>query len=137
MDLGRTFDCIVAGEVIEHLSNPGAFLDKMALHLKPDGHLIITTPNAFNIRLFWRILKNNNIKAHGEHTCWYDPLTLTQLLMRHSFGVERIFFSNRKKWYLRKNIFKLKYQMPKLITFARPYFSGTIVAIAKKRAAST
>jgi len=136
MDIGRKFDCIVGGELIEHLSNPGLFLDNMAKHLNDEGHLILTTPNAFNIRLFWRILKKNDVKVHREHTCWYDPLTLTRLLTRHSFQAEKIFFTNRKKWYLKKYLFKPKYQIPKLITFLRPYFSGTVVVIAKKRAVS-
>ncbi|MBI5598230.1 MAG: class I SAM-dependent methyltransferase [Deltaproteobacteria bacterium] len=132
MDLQRRFDCIVAGEVIEHLSNPGLFLDNMRGHLVDRGVLVITTSNAFAIGNFYRILRTSRIKVHGEHTCWYDPVTLTQLLSRHRFMVEGLFFSNKRKWYERKNLLKLKYQVPRFFSRLRPYFSGTIIAAARK-----
>jgi len=48
MDLPeKDFDVIVAGELIEHLANPGLFLENCRNHLKDDGLLIITTPNPF------------------------------------------------------------------------------------------
>ena len=75
MNLGRQFECIVAGELIEHLSNQGLFLENIKRHLVENGTLIITTPNAFSIVSFWRILRKNKIKVHAEHTCWYDPIT--------------------------------------------------------------
>lgn len=133
MNLGRQFDCIVAGEVIEHLSNQGLFLENMKRHLVKNGVLIITAPNAFGILNFWRILRKNKIKVHAEHTCWYDPITIEQLLRRHSFEIEGLFFSNKSKWYLRKNFYKLKYQIPRLISNIRPYFSGVIIAVAKQK----
>jgi SAM-dependent methyltransferase len=133
MNLGRQFDCIVAGELIEHLSNQGLFLENMKRHLVENGTLIITTPNAFSIVSFWRILRKNKIKVHAEHTCWYDPVTIEQLLRRYAFEIEEIFFANKSKWYLKKNFYKLKYQIPKFISNIRPYFSGVIIVIARLR----
>lgn len=133
MNLGRRFDCIVAGEIIEHLSNQGLFLENIKHHLGKNGVLIITTPNAFSILSFWRILRKNKIKVHAEHTCWYDPITIEQLLGRYSFEIEQIFFANKSKWYLKKNFYKLKYQIPKLISNIRPYFSGVVIVIARLR----
>lgn len=133
MNLGRQFDCIVAGEIIEHLSNQGLFLENMKRHLVEKGVLIITTPNAFSILSFWRILRKNKIKVHAEHTCWYDPITIEQLLRRYSFEIEEIFFANKSKWYLKKNFYKLKYQIPKFISNIRPYFSGVVIVIARQR----
>jgi 2-polyprenyl-3-methyl-5-hydroxy-6-metoxy-1,4-benzoquinol methylase len=45
LDIDGTFDYIVAGELIEHLSNPGQFLTASKSKLTEDGTLIITTPN--------------------------------------------------------------------------------------------
>lgn len=132
LDLGKQFDCIVAGEVIEHLSNPGLFLDAAHRHLVPGGRLIITVPNAFGLKIFWRIFRKNEVKVHAEHTCWYDPLTISQLLNRHAFKIEYIFFSNKHKWYRKRYFFKLKYQIPKLVTWFRPLLSGTIIVIARR-----
>ena len=48
LDLGRQFDTIIAGEIIEHLENPWAvFYKAVRKHLKRGGQLIITTPNPF------------------------------------------------------------------------------------------
>ncbi len=133
MLLGREFDCIVAGELIEHLSNPGLFLDNMHHHLSEQGALILTTSNAFGISNFFRISKRNEIKVHAEHTCWFDPKTISQLLLRHSFVVDRIFFTNKSKWYRKRYFYKLKYQIPKFLAAIRPYFSGVLIVIARKR----
>ena len=52
LDLGRTFDVVWAGELIEHLSCAGAFLDGARRHLEPGGRLVLTTPNAFAVSNF-------------------------------------------------------------------------------------
>jgi 2-polyprenyl-3-methyl-5-hydroxy-6-metoxy-1,4-benzoquinol methylase len=45
VDLGESaFDTVVLGEVIEHLADPSAMLDRAATLLKPDGRLVLTTP---------------------------------------------------------------------------------------------
>lgn len=43
---GGRFDLVVASEVVEHIHEPVAFLRLIARHLRPDGVLILTTPNA-------------------------------------------------------------------------------------------
>ena len=133
MDLNQQFDCIVAGEIIEHLNNAGKFLETMNKHLKDHGVLIITTPNACGILNTLRIIKGNNIKVHPGHTCWYDPITLTQLVNRYQLCVKNIYFTNKKKWYQKKYFYKIfSYQLPKFITWLRPFFSGTIIAVIVK-----
>ena len=130
MDLGKTYDTIVAGEIIEHLNNAGLFLGTMKKHLKDSGTLIITAPNAFGISNFSRIFRKNSIKVHPDHTCWYDPLTITQLASRYDFEVKALYFTNKEKWYNKKYFYKIfRYQLPKLITWWRPYYSGNIIAV--------
>jgi len=36
-DLGRKFDVVVVGDVIEHVDNPGIMLDNISRHLHDDG----------------------------------------------------------------------------------------------------
>jgi len=41
------FDTIIALAVIEHVADPAALLRKFKLMLKPDGHIVLTTPHPF------------------------------------------------------------------------------------------
>ena len=78
-DLGRSFEVVWAGEIIEHLSCAGGFLDAARRHLAPGGRLVITTPNAFAVSNFvYRI--GGRPRINKGHTCWYDEVTLSQLL---------------------------------------------------------
>ena len=43
--LPQTFDLIMGGEVLEHLSLPGFFMANCAAMLVPGGRLVITVPN--------------------------------------------------------------------------------------------
>ena len=51
-DMGDAFDVIFAGELIEHLSNPGLFLECVKRHLRPEGVMLLTTPNRFSASHF-------------------------------------------------------------------------------------
>jgi 2-polyprenyl-6-hydroxyphenyl methylase/3-demethylubiquinone-9 3-methyltransferase len=45
-DLDGEFDLVTAMEVIEHVADPGLFVEALAKRLAPDGLLIMSTPNA-------------------------------------------------------------------------------------------
>lgn len=79
LDLEEQYQVIIAGELIEHLSDPGQFLRNMRKHLTPDGTIIISTPNPFCWRQVWKIWLHNRPQVHEEHTCWFDPITLYYL----------------------------------------------------------
>lgn len=80
------FDVIVAGELIEHLSNPGLFLDCSKENLEPDGKLILTTPNARHLGIAF------SDRRSFEHIQLYSPSVLTGLLKRHEFKVIEVQF---------------------------------------------
>ena len=89
LDLGRTFEVVWAGELIEHLSCAGGFLDGVRGHLEPGGRLVLTTPNAFAVSNFiYRI--GGRPRVNRGHTCWYDETTLSQLLQRHGYEVVEV-----------------------------------------------
>lgn len=93
----KKFDTIFAGDLIEHLSNPGLFLNQCKKHLKKDGWLIIVTPNVFslNIKISGLIrFLNNNLGVHPEHTCFFSPALIKELLRRYDFGIKKIEFVN-------------------------------------------
>jgi SAM-dependent methyltransferase len=50
------FDCVVSNEGIEHLENPFRFLRELHRVLRPDGFLMLTTPNTVAVRSRVRFL---------------------------------------------------------------------------------
>jgi len=78
------FDVILAGEIIEHLNNPGLFLDTARTILKPDGKLIITTVNAFCLRRFIRIPFGSE-SIHPDHVYYFSHTTLQTLARRFGY----------------------------------------------------
>lgn len=87
--LDEKFNTIVAGELIEHLSNPGNFLDSCYNHLNENGKLILTTPNSFWIEHPVRKMFGK-LHINPQHTAWYDDVVLPQLAERHQFTVVEV-----------------------------------------------
>ena len=79
------FDCIFAGDVIEHLSNPGLFLNACKRALKPGGVLVITTPNAFSFFPLIEKLTHDEPNVNPDHTCYFNKRTLAVLLQKNGF----------------------------------------------------
>jgi 2-polyprenyl-3-methyl-5-hydroxy-6-metoxy-1,4-benzoquinol methylase len=86
------FDTIVAGELLEHLQNPGIFLQECARALKPGGRLVLSTPNVFTPMLQLMYLKNADKAFNADHAVWFCPQTLRELLRRCGFNIARINF---------------------------------------------
>jgi 2-polyprenyl-3-methyl-5-hydroxy-6-metoxy-1,4-benzoquinol methylase len=102
IDLQKRFDVVIAGDVIEHVSNQGLFLDNIYSHLRDSGKLVITTPNAKWPTVF--------CKPNPTHTMWHDLYTLTTILNRHNFKVDFFHFyygnKNHYSWWKRPLVFK-------------------------------
>jgi cyclopropane fatty-acyl-phospholipid synthase-like methyltransferase len=89
-DLNLKFDTIVAGELIEHLSNPGMFFSRCRAHLKPNGRIIITTPYAFALLyILYAFIKFPKTCQNEEHSVWFCPETLIELAFRSGFHVDQ------------------------------------------------
>ncbi len=83
------FDVIVAGELIEHLANPGAFLQAVKLLMGPETELVLTTPNASAAKVFLRALLGGE-KVHPEHQCYFSYFTIAQALERAGLEPQEI-----------------------------------------------
>lgn len=85
----QEFDIIVAGSIIEHLSNPGLMLDSVRSFCHSDGEretlLLIVTPHVWGMLQFLRVAFTRNESVNPEHTCWYSIPTLTELCSRYGF----------------------------------------------------
>lgn len=52
----KKFDLIICSEVLEHLFDPEAVLDKLKSYLKPGGQMLLTTPNILHLYLRLKFL---------------------------------------------------------------------------------
>jgi SAM-dependent methyltransferase len=87
-ELDQEFDTIVAGDVIEHLSNPGSFLVQAKRHLASHGKIIISTPFPFSLSNFvYAFVKYPQTVWNVEHTCWFCTKTLGELCRRAGLRV--------------------------------------------------
>jgi 2-polyprenyl-3-methyl-5-hydroxy-6-metoxy-1,4-benzoquinol methylase len=75
-------DLVVAGEVIEHLDDPGSFLDGVHALVAPGGMLVVTTPNATGLVNAAALLGNYEVN-HPDHVVMYTCTTLDAMLVRH------------------------------------------------------
>lgn len=80
------FDVIVAGEIVEHLTSPGAFLRQAPRLLAPGGKLLVTVPSAQSIRLAANALRRVEV-VHPDHKAYFSPHTLSELLASSGLSV--------------------------------------------------
>lgn len=89
------FDIVLCCEIIEHLTlNPTHMLYEIHRMLKPDGYLIITTPNVLRFTNVLRFLTGKNIYdpysgygAYGRHNREYTLEELVFLLRECNYDV--------------------------------------------------
>lgn len=129
------YEVVFAGDLIEHLSNPGRFLTCCYQNLVNGGQLVISTPNTYSFAKLARVAlrRTNEPPVNPEHTCYYTPRTLEHLVSRHGFRLLTIKYceldyagghgSHWKRAQLRINT--------KLSSWV-PEFSQTMVAVFEK-----
>lgn len=88
------FDYVFAGEIIEHLYDTDFFMREVKRILKPDGILILTTPNFLSLgrRIFYLFGKGIYMeqslslpKNAAGHIRYFTFETLKEFVMLHSF----------------------------------------------------
>jgi 2-polyprenyl-3-methyl-5-hydroxy-6-metoxy-1,4-benzoquinol methylase len=128
-DLNKKFDLVHAGELIEHLDNPGSFLDSARKHLNENGRLLMTTPNGLRVSNFI-YASTGGLLVNGEHTCWFCEYTMKSLLERKGFEVERIgYLKHESVGFFRKLLLKIRsWILPDRVAWNTLY----VIAKAKK-----
>jgi SAM-dependent methyltransferase len=86
-DFERHFDVIVGCDVIEHLFNPGSFLQSCARNIKNGGRLIITTGQCYNLFSMASKLTHTEPIENHDHTCAFSHRLLRQLLQKNGWAI--------------------------------------------------
>jgi 2-polyprenyl-3-methyl-5-hydroxy-6-metoxy-1,4-benzoquinol methylase len=90
LDDGRSYDCIIAGEFIEHVERPYDLLRVLRSRLKPGGSLVLSTPNLVSppVVLFeW--LRSHQRFYTTDHTFYFSPRWVERMLASTGFQLER------------------------------------------------
>lgn len=133
LKLDIPINVILAGEILEHLENPGLFLKSISkLMSRNESILIITVPNAFSLRNFFSVLVNRKEMVRSDHKYYFSYVTIKCLLNRYNLRVIGCYaYSN-----LRRELTPLKKSMKKLLnrTVLRfsPFLAEGLIVIAGK-----
>ena len=84
----QAFDLLVLTEVLEHLNNPGHFLEAVRPLFRPQTELLITTPNATSLG---NIIANfhHQEAVHPDHNYWYSYNTLASFLHKYDYQIKQ------------------------------------------------
>jgi SAM-dependent methyltransferase len=87
-----SFDYVRMNHSFEHMEHPNQILDEAYRILADNGKLMIGVPNrdSFNARVFGRFWYH---LALPVHTFSYSVPTLSRMLLKHNFNVEKVVFN--------------------------------------------
>ncbi len=84
----RSLDGASLVEVIEHLPHAEALVEELRRVLRPDGWLLVTTPNVAHWTYRWRALTGHPPKQEGYHFRFFTQKTLRKCLESRGFRIE-------------------------------------------------
>lgn len=88
------FDVVVMDDLIEHVADPLALVQESHRILKPGGLLTLNTPNRAG---WWHRLMGRRWFHYrqSEHTHFFSPAVIRELLDRHGYRVLEIYSSSK------------------------------------------
>lgn len=120
----QRFDFLLIPDVIEHIGNPVAFLEKIREAFPNVDKFILTTPNAFRLNNIFNSLKNKEV-INSDHRFWFTPFTIAKILDDSGFTLEEIMLCEH-------------FELPKLVAMVRniilkryTLLQDTLLVIAK------
>jgi 2-polyprenyl-3-methyl-5-hydroxy-6-metoxy-1,4-benzoquinol methylase len=108
------FDIILSTEVLEHLNNPGLFLQGVKKLFKSNTAMIVTVPNGLRLTGLMCQIKGYEF-VHPDHNYWFSYKTAKTLMEKNGYHIEEIlaysFFNSnpsvkniiRKIWNIIRN----------------------------------
>lgn len=95
MPIGEnSIDCIVASEIIEHVSYPKRFLEELFKVLKPGGRLIVTTP--YNEKILQSLcIHCNHLTPHNAHLHSFTENSIKMIVPAGARQIKTLIFNNK------------------------------------------
>jgi 2-polyprenyl-3-methyl-5-hydroxy-6-metoxy-1,4-benzoquinol methylase len=92
--LGK-YDCVVCGDVLEHLNNPWKVVKGLKNHLRKGGIVVASTPNIMNWAIFFDLMRGRwdyvpfSILS-GSHIRFFTRDTFTELFEEAGYKVRQV-----------------------------------------------
>jgi 2-polyprenyl-3-methyl-5-hydroxy-6-metoxy-1,4-benzoquinol methylase len=91
----RQFDLVLAGDTLEHMNNPGRFVQCVSNGLlAKNGELVIGVPSAFSFNVL-RLWLGGQEATHKDHIAFHSPKTLAELCRRFHLVPTAIAFTTQ------------------------------------------
>jgi 2-polyprenyl-3-methyl-5-hydroxy-6-metoxy-1,4-benzoquinol methylase len=89
------FDCIICGDVLEHLRDPWSMIEKITHWLKPQGRFIVTVPNVGHWSIAADLLHGRWDLVPFSLLCWshlrfFTRAGVEQLMRGHGLFIEHL-----------------------------------------------
>jgi methionine biosynthesis protein MetW len=133
-DLG-SFDCLIAGDILEHLRDPWTVLTRLAGLLEPGGTAIISLPNVRHWETFWQLGRRGTWPRRDEgifdrtHLRWFTLSDAMAMLDEAGLATEEI----SRQYRLRPWQTRWDRHLPRLErTPLRPFFVFQHVIAARR-----
>lgn len=127
LDLSQTFDVVLAGDLLEHLTCPGAMLDGVKRFLAPGGSFIVSTNNAFGLHFQLRRWTGGYTEQF-EHVCFFSPETLVHLFERHGYRIQEMYGAYTEPPFTWRK--KIQFIIGKPLFRLFPVLAGTLLVVA-------
>ncbi len=133
LPLDGPVDVIVAGEIMEHLSNPGQCLEGVSRLMDRFGAtLLLTVPNAFSIRHFIPMALQRKELVMPDHTAYFSPSTLAALLGRYHLSIDRLFVHSDVERVTSVSKRAIKTMLAATLFRAAPQLAEGLIAVVRK-----
>jgi len=99
------FDCIVFNDVLEHMVDPYAVLEKVKVKLTPVGVIVCSIPNVRHINVLKKLLIEGQWKYEDEgiidktHLRFFTKKSIVDMFNNLDFRIIRIEGINETKWW--------------------------------------
>jgi 2-polyprenyl-3-methyl-5-hydroxy-6-metoxy-1,4-benzoquinol methylase len=125
------FDIVIAGEIVEHLTDPGAFLRSVRQVMHPETRLLVSTVNAYcGFRLAQYATRGRGGHAepvHPDHVAYYSQATLARMLGIEGFSVTGQWFYDLGAEHRRYAGWKVRWANAVLTRLA-PHLADGVIA---------
>lgn len=126
LNLNKKFDVIVAGEIIEHITDLNGFFRSIKRHMHENSVLILTTPNPFRLNnIIDCILRRNTRSQSSDHVMYFDVWTMKVLLERFNLELDTYYFNTEVAKQRIRNI------ILRTVGFFWPIFHMNLMVVAK------